>query len=149
MGSCDDDGRILRPTNGNVIQILAPTPFSYTGTAALTVDTTLVRYVPTPAWASGALIVRIHALSLPTSGQSFAIVAQKASRCAEEPQTIFSTNSGETVAQVPFGTTVNLIVTALNTPVSAALRILLRTVQVVTGGSMTATLSAELVGRSV
>lgn len=146
----DDDGRILRPTSGNVIQIVPPTVFAFptAGTSPVTTETTLVRFVPTGSWVSGALILRIHQLTLPTSGQSFAIVAQKASRCPEEPQTVFATATGETVATASFGLTVNLVITALNSPPSSALKIVLRTIQVASGGAMSATLSAELVGRS-
>jgi hypothetical protein len=131
------------------IQIIPPTLFSFpTSTVPITSETTLARFVPTMGYVSGALILRIHSLTLPTSGQSFAIVGQKASRCPDEPQTIFFTTTGETIATASFGITVNMVVTSMNVPISSATRVLLRTIQVASGGAMSAVLSAELVGRA-
>lgn len=142
----DDDGRVLRPTNG-VIQIVPPTLFTFPSSGALVVDTQLVRWVPTTSWVSGVLNVRVHAAVTLTGGQTFSIVAQKASRSPEEPQTIFTTATGETIGTVSTGAPAGaLVVTALNTPVGAGLRILLRANQT-TAVAMAALLSAELVGR--
>lgn len=152
----EDDVRIMRSAlNGGArsgaLQIIAPTTYNFpTSTDAHTVEITLVRFIPTPGWVSGTLTVRASARTL-SSTQSFAIVAQPASIAPSEPQTAYSTSTGETVGTISATAPAALpgmVVTALTTGISGGIKILLRIVQTAGGAAMSVTISAELNGRT-
>jgi len=119
--------------------------------ASATQEIVIAKYINTLDFASGGLLVRVHARPTWFSGPTLAVVAQPTLYSEDEPNVQFSTATGETVLSnvvTNLSSVPGLFNTALATPIPSQLRVLLRLAQGGADGTVSCAISVELYGRS-
>ena len=133
---------------GARVEVLPRTTYTLSGAASSEQNIELAKYVDTLAWVSGVLVVRVHSMGTFTTNVTADVVVQNTSYSDEEPQTVFADTTSETVARIAYTTTApTLLITPLDTPIAAQVRVLLRLTEPASPGPATFTISVELVGR--
>ena len=124
-----------------VVRVLPITKFTTPSGPPGTNQIVVEKYVDVGPFTKGALVTRVHAIS---GAVVWTVIAQNATRTVEELATIFFTDNGETGSGLPTSLSPNLKVTALNTPLSELLRVL---VEAPASASVSITISVDLVLR--
>jgi hypothetical protein len=140
---------------GQLVQVIPKRDFSFDGRAASGVvqDAPLAEGIDAAGFASGALVVRLHAKNTWASTALVEIIVQSMSPAAEEPQTLFvktdTAVATATIRQSDSPAVPGLYVVNFASPIAGALRVLLRFTQGTTAATaaQTFSLGVDLVGR--
>jgi len=149
-------GNLIIPDSdaGGLVRVLPKTTYTMTLVVNTSQDILLAKYVAACRWASGLLIVRLHAFTFTiASQQSFLVNVYDASYSDEDPGSDFITNPSTPLATATIDSrappTARLLAIPFNTtpPIGAQLRVVLSCVAGISVGAQSITLGVDLVGR--
>jgi hypothetical protein len=134
---------------GQLIEIIPKTLFSFDGRIGTTQIIVLKDFVNTVGFSSGALVVRVHAVSGIVTGASAKVVAYNQSRDRDDPGVFFAGSQIAATDQITSTSAGKLEVAQLTPPISSAVRVTVEWSQggTAASGPQLVTIAVDLVGR--